>query len=241
MKNRPGFFWRPALLTLALHGLLVAALLTNWSMAEDTLVSTPPVPRYIEARLVEVAPAPKKKPVSQKPTQPAAKAQPAPQPKPQPKPKPKPKPEPAPQSAPEPEPDENAKPEPEPAQEPRSVLDDIALAIAQEDRALEAVSDAQRTASYTALIARAVQDNWSRPPSARNGMEAELLIQLIPSGKVVNVSLVRSSGSPAFDSSAVSAVERAAAFPELQNMEPGLFEKNFRRLRLKFKPEDLRY
>lgn len=241
MKNRPGFFWRPALLTLALHGLLVAALLTNWSMAEDTLVSTPPVPRYIEARLVEVAPAPKKQPVREKPARPAAKAQ--PKPRPQTKPKPKPKPQPKPEPAPEPEPvkDAESEPEPEPAEEPRSVLDDIAMAIAQEDRALEAVSDAQRTASYTALIARAVQDNWSRPPSARNGMEAELLIQLIPSGKVVNVSLVRSSGSPAFDSSAVSAVERAAAFPELRNMEPGLFEKNFRRLRLKFKPEDLRY
>ena len=41
--------------------------------------------------------------------------------------------------------------------------------------------------------------------------------------------------------SAVVAVEKAGQFPELQQLESRLFEKNFRRLRLKFKPEDLRY
>ena len=72
-------------------------------------------------------------------------------------------------------------------------------------------------------------------------MEAELLLQLIPTGEVVSVTLAESSGNAAFDRSAIMAVEKAERFPELQQLESRLFERNFRRLRLKFKPEDLRY
>ncbi|MEM0953597.1 MAG: TonB family protein [Pseudomonadota bacterium] len=236
MRRAP-IFWRPALLTLALHGLLVVALLTNWSAAEEPAMIAPPVPRYIEARLVTVTPEPQVSKQKALPEKVATK--PSPKPKPKPQPKPKPAPEPKPEVAPQPV--AEAEPEPESTPQPRTAMDDLQIAMAEEEEDLAALTDVQRTASYIALIASAVEANWSRPPSARNGMEAELLIQLIPNGKVVSVSLARSSGSAAFDNSAVSAVERAAAFPELKNLESRLFEQNFRRLRLKFKPEDLRY
>ena len=105
---------------------------------------------------------------------------------------------------------------------------------------LEQADDEQITLSYVALIARVVEDNWSRPPSARNDMEAELVIQLIPTGEVVSVTLTRSSGLVAFDRSAVMAVEKAERFPELQDLPARIFNESFRTLRLKFKPEDLR-
>jgi colicin import membrane protein len=226
-------FWRPALMTMLLHGLLVYALTANWSLRSDAAVKPVVKPRYIEARLIEMEPpkkkaAPKKKPAASKP-------------------KPKPKPKPAPQKvAAKPEPEKEPAKEPErkePTREERaeSALDELALAMEAEDEALEALTDQQLTASYIALIARAVEDNWSRPPSARNNMEAELLVQLIPTGEVVSVSLVRSSGNAAFDRSAMNAVEKAAQFPELQQLESRLFEANFRRFRFNFKPEDLRY
>ena len=72
-------------------------------------------------------------------------------------------------------------------------------------------------------------------------MEAELALQLIPTGEVVSVTVIRSSGNPAFDRSAINAVEKAGEFPELRQLPPGEFEKTFRRFRLLFKPEDLRY
>lgn len=231
-------FWRPALLTLLLHGLLLYAVTVNWSTRTDAAVKPVVKPRFIEARLVELEPPkkakpkPKPKPVAAKPKQAAPKPKPKPKPAP-PKPAPpKPEPEPAPKKEP---------PEPEPPQPEISALDELALAMEAEDEALEALSDEELTASYIALIARAVEDNWSRPPSARNNMEAELLIQLIPTGEVVSVKLARSSGNTAFDRSAINAVEKAARFPELQQLDSSLFEEHFRRLRLKFKPEDLRY
>jgi colicin import membrane protein len=96
-------------------------------------------------------------------------------------------------------------------------------------------------ASYAALIQRTVVNYWSRPPSARNGMEALLEVQLVPTGEIVNVTVLRSSGNTAFDRSAVNAVEKAGSFPELKNLPSREFEQTFRRFRLLFRPEDLRY
>lgn len=112
--------------------------------------------------------------------------------------------------------------------------------IQQEAAQRQAESDEELANSYIAMITRIVQNNWSRPPSARNNMEAELALQLVPTGEVVSVRVVNSSGNPAFDRSAEKAVLRAQRFPELQNLPPRVFEKYFRRLNLIFRPEDLR-
>ena len=56
---RVGIFWRPALLTVLLHGLLLYAITVNWSAPTDAAVKPVQTPRFIQARLVEIAP-PKK-------------------------------------------------------------------------------------------------------------------------------------------------------------------------------------
>ena len=110
-------------------------------------------------------------------------------------------------------------------------------ALAKE--AMELAGNAQTDAaiSYVAGIYQAVVRNWSRPPSARNDMEAELLVELIPTGEVVSVTLVASSGNTAFDRSAEAAVRKARRFQVPDDI--GLFEARFRQFTLLFKPEDL--
>jgi TolA protein len=103
------------------------------------------------------------------------------------------------------------------------------------------VTAEQMAASYAALIRDTVTGYWSRPPSARNGMQAVLELRLVPTGEIVSVSVLESSGSSAFDRSALNAVEKAGSFPELKNLPAREFEQNFRRFRLLFRPEDLRY
>jgi colicin import membrane protein len=237
--------WRPALFTVLLHGVLVYSLTVNWSSRSDAAFKPRVIPRYIEAKLVrieapkprpETRPSPKPDTTTTKPASTVAASRPKPRAKPKPKPRPA-------QVAPEPEPKADPVAAPRPTSEERAeaAREELALAMAAEDEFLEAATDEQLTASYIALIARAVEDNWSRPPSARNDMEAELQLQLIPTGEVVSVTLAVSSGNDAFDRSAIMAVRKADRFPELQQLDLRLFEKNFRRLRLKFKPEDLRY
>lgn len=93
--------------------------------------------------------------------------------------------------------------------------------------------------SATGLIQQIVQENWSRPPSARNGMRAILQIQMLPTGELLDVRITQSSGDPAFDRSAENAVYRAAPFSELQSLPINVFNSNFRSLSLIFEPEDL--
>lgn len=114
-------------------------------------------------------------------------------------------------------------------------------ATAAPQQAQATATASEMSASFIALIQQTVVNYWSRPPSARNGMECELVVQLIPTGEVVSVTVIRSSGNSAFDASAVNAVQKAGAFPELQKLPSAEFEKNFRRLNLIFRPEDLRY
>lgn len=104
----------------------------------------------------------------------------------------------------------------------------------------QAETDAEQVAAYTAIIHDLVQQNWSRPPSARNGMTAVLRIRLVPTGEVIDVEVVQSSGDAAFDRAAENAVYAVGRFSELQGMPPRLFERNFRSLLLTFRPEDLR-
>ena len=72
-------------------------------------------------------------------------------------------------------------------------------------------------------------------------MEVLLIISLVPTGEVVGILVSSSSGSTAFDRSAIAAVERVARFPEVTALSISDFEQYFRRFPLRFKPEDLRY
>ena len=233
--NQRLIFWRPAVATLLLHALVVTGMTLNWASRSEITVTPRVQPRHIEARLIDASTLkPKKKPVTAR--KPASKPQSAPtQPV-------KTAPEPA-LSKPEPELKPVFEPSARPSAEEQLALArrELARALDAEDVLLEQANDQDIAQSYVSLISLTVQNHWSRPPSARNGMEAELVIQLIPTGEVVSVTVARSSGQLAFDRSAVNAVQKVGRFPELQKLPSRIFEQSFRQFRLLFKPEDLRY
>lgn len=113
-------------------------------------------------------------------------------------------------------------------------------AMDREQAEQEAAERQELTMSYRDQVARRIEQNWSRPPSARRGMECVLEINLVPTGEVVNVRVVQGSGNAAFDRSAEQAVRRVGRFRELQELPTDVFNQNFRQLRLVFRPEDLR-
>jgi colicin import membrane protein len=97
----------------------------------------------------------------------------------------------------------------------------------------------QLIAQYTAIIRDIVEGNWIQPPNTRNGMQAMINIKLAPSGDIVSSVIVQSSGDAVFDRSALQAVDKAERFPELRDLPPGVFERNFRDFNLLFSPEGL--
>lgn len=116
--------------------------------------------------------------------------------------------------------------------------------LAAQQAAEQAQAAAQQSVStYGDYVRDRIAGNWSRPPSARRDMQVELQIRIVPTGQVMGVVVTRSSGDPAFDQSAITAVERAGRFDRLQELarkDPLLFEQYFRKFTLIFRPEDLR-
>lgn len=244
----------PMAATLILHLALIGFVILRWSpdtRARSVEARVLP-PRAIAATLIEASAV---RPASTPPPRAAPPRQAAPKPDPRPAARAAPV-EPPVDSTPRRDPEPRASrpvrqptaARPEPPQARKSAQEwaaigraELAAALDREDSAAGAVTAEQMSASYAASIRDTVESYWSAPPSARNGMEALLAIQLVPTGELVSVSVLRSSGSAAFDRSALNAVEKAAAFPELRNLPRREFERRFRRFQLLFRPETLRY
>ena len=118
------------------------------------------------------------------------------------------------------------------------VDDELQQLINAEIDAIEAVTDDERAMAYVGQIQADIGQNWSRPPSARNGMQTLLKVFLVPTGEVVDVSVLTSSGNDAFDRSAIQAVRKVRRFDVPR--DPRLFEEKFREFEVLFRPEDLR-
>lgn len=231
MTSELRYYFVPFVLALALHAAAMMALYAGWNpdREESRLIK----PRMVHAQLIVLTP-PKVRPKPVAP-QPVAKT-------------PEVKTEPV-------------KAQPEPVEE-RPDLDAIRREQerAEREKLLERLAEtsfwdtlqeeaddltASDAADEEAMIARSYQfgvyklvvANWSRPPSARNNMEAKMLVELVPTGDVVAVTLLTSSGNEAFDRSAEAAVRKARRFEV--PVESKLFERYFRRFTLLFKPEDL--
>jgi colicin import membrane protein len=193
-----------------------------------------------------------------------AKAPPQPAPKPPP-PKPQSIPKPQPEAQAQPKPDAPPKPDPEiairkkaeeeaarkAAERARAEAErqqrlaalaeqaesDLEQAILDESQTLQTGTEEMVAQSYQMGIYDLVRRNWSRPPSARNGMQARLLVELIPTGEVVSVTVTEGSGNAAFDRSAEQAVRRVGKFEVPK--ENAIFERYFRSFYFLFQPEDL--
>lgn len=213
----------PALLALIFH--VLAALTFLWAAGQENQEFQFEDPMIITAELIVMEARPRPAPPKPKPAPKRQEAKPLPQ-------EPEPEEEPPP---PEPEPEP---PPPEPAFDDDQLLDDaLDLAITQEAAELAASELDQVAMSFSMGIYQRIVDNWSRPVSARNGMRTDLIVHLIPTGDVANVTLVKSSGDLAFDRSAEQAVRRAGRFEVPTDSQ--VFETYFRALPVTFSPQDL--
>lgn len=245
----------PAAVTFCLHALAIVVLVVGLPGSTEPL-QVKPKPKVIQAKLVIDKPSSR---AASKPAPPEAKPKPVikpkpkpkPEPKPEPKPKPKPKPEPKPKpKGPTPEEIRKKKEQERKAEEKkqreleerirRQQERELADALAAESEILDS---AEQTSSYAELIQALVEQNWSPPPTARNGMVAVVKIETVPTGDIVNQYIVESSGNPAFDRSVITAIARLGKIDELADLareNMSAYEGNFRSFRFKFAPTELR-
>lgn len=224
-------------------GLIIAVLLfllTNQWIGEEERVVKPV--QHIAARIVQInKPKPKAAPIKKTKKQtPAKKTKKVAKPKPKPKPIKKiTKAETAIAKKTEP-----AKPLPLPGadfldaleqEEAQNARDD---ALHKERQAKQAKVEQQQVADFSSQIHALIKSAWRLPPSARYTEEVVLRVYLVPTGEVTEVLLLQSSGNTALDRNAEQAVWKVGNFPVPKDAV--LFEKEFRQIVLKLRPENAR-
>jgi colicin import membrane protein len=243
----------PAAVTFCLHALIILLIIVGLPGSSEPL-QVKAKPKVIQAKLVLNKP---KSQAAAKPAPPKAKPKPVIKPKPAPKPKPKPVPKPKPKPVPKPKPKgptpeeirkQKEQQRKEEARKQRELEErirqqqerELAEALAAES---EVVDDTEQTSSYADLIQALVEQNWTPPPTARNGMVAVVKIDTVPTGEIVNQYIVVSSGNAAFDRSVITAIARLGRIDELAELSKkdyDAYNRNFRSFRFKFAPTELR-
>lgn len=86
---------------------------------------------------------------------------------------------------------------------------------------------------YRSLLVQTIERNWSRPPSARAGLQCTLYVTQAPGGTVVDVRVGPCNGDGLVRESIVTAVHKSSPLPPPR--DPRAFE---RRLEIVFKPTE---
>ncbi len=87
----------------------------------------------------------------------------------------------------------------------------------------------------SAIIQERISSIWIKPNSLSESLIAKVLINLAPSGEILNFNLIEPSSNTSFNESILTAMNKMTFFEEVLSLERNLFEKNFRNFNLVFK------
>ena len=87
----------------------------------------------------------------------------------------------------------------------------------------------------SAIIQKRISSIWIKPNSLSESLIAKVLINLAPSGEILNFSLIEPSSNTSFNESILTAMNKMTFFEEVLSLERKLFEQNFRNFNLVFK------
>ena len=117
--------------------------------------------------------------------------------------------------------------------------DDLKQQMQEEAKRMEAEEQARYSEqfalerdAYIAAIQNAIQQKWRRPSGSSKNFTCKVLVKQIPSGDVISVRVIESSGNVMLDRSVESAVEKASPLP----MPPN-WHDSYRELEITFVPE----
>ncbi len=87
------------------------------------------------------------------------------------------------------------------------------------------------------LLVKRISDNWSMPPGDISDLRTELVLKLGRDGAMNTVSVTKSSGNRIFDDSAVGAIMRIKAIPEVAALTDELYQLGYASRNIVFTPE----
>jgi len=87
----------------------------------------------------------------------------------------------------------------------------------------------------SAIIQANISSIWIKPNSLSESLIAKVLINLAPSGEILNFNLIEPSSNNSFNESILTAMNKMTFLEEVSFLDRKLFEENFRNFNLVFK------
>ena len=105
-----------------------------------------------------------------------------------------------------------------------------------EEAEVEVSKEQQEIAMYAQKIISTIEDAWMKPRNIPENLVANLRLKIRPSGRIIGVDLIKSSGNIRFDNSVLQAVRRVEVFNFFNSIPKTLFEKEFQVISISFNP-----
>ena len=89
---------------------------------------------------------------------------------------------------------------------------------------------------YSQKIINTIENAWMKPRNIPEGLVANLRLHVLSTGRISKVDLIKSSGNIRFDNSALQAVRRVETLNFFKEIPSSLYNKNFKKIAVSFKP-----
>ena len=89
---------------------------------------------------------------------------------------------------------------------------------------------------YSSLIINLIEAAWIKPKNIQNNLICDIKIKINPRGRIVDISLINSSGNIRFDNSALQAVRRVETFSFFNEITKKTYEDVFKNIVISFNP-----
>jgi TonB family protein len=118
----------------------------------------------------------------------------------------------------------------------RALIESSITNLLSEEAEVEVSKEQQEIAMYAQRIISTIEDAWMKPRNIPENLVANLRLKIRPSGRIIGVDLIKSSGNIRFDNSALQAVRRVEKFNFFNSIPKTLFEKEFQVISISFNP-----
>ena len=118
----------------------------------------------------------------------------------------------------------------------RALIESSITNLLTEEAEVEVSKEQQEIAIYAQRIISTIEDAWMKPRNIPENLVANLRLKIRPSGRIIGVDLIKSSGNIRFDNSALQAVRRVEVFNFFNSIPKTLFEKEFQVISISFNP-----
>ena len=123
-----------------------------------------------------------------------------------------------------------------PASSKNLLIESSISELLSEESEIEISKEQKEISIYAQQIISTIENAWIKPKNIPQGLIANLRLTIRPSGRIIKVDLIKSSGNIRFDNSALQAVRRVETFNFFNSISKTLFEKEFQKISISFNP-----